>query len=72
MNNLKKFDVMFYMTNGDVFKMLYKAENIKNVVDFFSEKIGRCDYISNTDEDAFIKTENINYFEIKEKKEVTE
>lgn len=72
MNNLKEFDVIFYMTNGDIFKMLYKAENIKNVIDLFSEKIGRCDYMSNKAGDAFIKTENINYFEIKEKEEVTE
>lgn len=70
MNNLKEFDVIFYMTNGDIFKMLYKSETMQEVIDFFSEKIGRCDYMSNTAEDAFIKTENINYFEIKEKEEV--
>ena len=72
MNNLKEFDVIFYMTNGDIFKMLYKSETMQGVIDFFSEKIGRCDYMSNSAEDAFIKTENINYFEIKEKEEVAE
>ena len=45
---------------------------MQGVIDFFSEKIGRCDYMSNSAEDAFIKTENINYFEIKEKEEVAE
>ena len=67
MNNLKEFDVIFYMTNGDVFKMLYKSEIMKEVIDFFSEMLGRSKYISNSDENAFINTENINYFEIKEK-----
>ena len=67
MNNLKEFDVIFYMTNGDVFKMLYKSEIMKEVIDYFSEMLGRSKYISNSDENAFINTENINYFEIKER-----
>ena len=72
MNNLNKFDAVFYMENGDVFKMLFEYDNKENLIKWLLENVGTITFLGNSNTDSFVNLKRVNYFEIKEKEEVTE
>ena len=71
MNSLNKFDAVFYMENGDVFKMLFEYDNKENLIKWLSENVGTMTFLGNSNAESFINLKRVNYFEIKERVEVT-
>lgn len=66
MNNKKKFDVTFFMNNGDVFRMFFTARIIDEVLEYFQEN-SDVTFIGSVDQNSFINMKNVNYFEVKER-----
>lgn len=71
MNNKKEYDLTFWMNNGDVFKILGTADTKENLTEWLVQNINNQSFLGNESGTAFVNMKNVNYFEIKEKEEVT-
>jgi hypothetical protein len=70
MNNLKNFDVKFYMVNGDQFNFKYTSTTLELLTSFIENGLNQ-NFLSDEEGKYFINTKNINGFEIEERVEVT-